>query len=161
MTTNEWNDLLNGADDAWETMAARNLRTRIAELEAERDAAKAGAAWAVEALKQVREELETIAAGKEEEVRNDFSSGESHGWGMAYLHVCRIIGNAATQPALDWLAQREREAAARELEQLMKNEWIESFELKAIIHARIAVLTKQQPAACFRSEVRGKENNNA
>jgi len=26
---------------------------------------------------------------------------------------------------------------------------------------RIAALTKQQPAACFRSEVRGVENNNA
>ncbi len=140
MTTNEWNDPLNGADDGWDSMAARNLRARIAELEAERDAARAeaasekvlhdktiaqrdaaekalysaraGEARAVEALKRIREDLETIAAGKEEEVRNDFSSGESHGWGSAYLHVCGIIGNAATQPALDWLAQREREAAA-------------------------------------------------
>jgi hypothetical protein len=134
------------------------LCTRIADLEAERDAAKAGEARAVEALKRIREELETIAAGKEEEVRNDFSSGESHGWGSAYLHVCRIIGNAATQPALDWLAQREREAAARELEQLMESEWKwEEFELKASIHARIAALTNQQPTACSRSEVRGKE----
>ena len=41
MTTNEWNDPLNGADDGWDSMAARNLCTRIAELEAERDAAQA------------------------------------------------------------------------------------------------------------------------
>jgi len=132
--------------------------SRIAELEAERDAAKAGEARAVEALERIRQELETIAAGKEEEVRNDFSSGESHGWGSAYLHVCRIIGNAATQPALDWLAQREREAAVRELEQLMESEWKwEEFELKARVNARIAALTTQQPTACPRSEVRGKE----
>jgi hypothetical protein len=162
MTTNEWNDLLNGADDAWETMAARNLRTRIAELEAERDAAKAGAAWAVEALKQVREELETIAAGKEEEVRNDFSSGESHGWGMAYLHVCRIIGNAATQPALDWLAQREREAVVAELRDWAERWWESHSDFSAgDFNQRIAALTNQQPTACPRSEVRGEETNNA
>jgi hypothetical protein len=58
--------------------------------------------------------------------------------------------------SLAWLAQREREAAARELEGLMKNEWIESFQLKASIHARIAALTNQQPTACPRSEVRGE-----
>jgi hypothetical protein len=56
------------------------------------------------------------------------------------------------QPAIDFLAQREREAAARELEQFMKNEWIESFELKASIRARIATLTTQQPTAFFRVE---------
>jgi len=70
-------------------------RARIVELEAERDAARAGEARAVEALERIRQELEIIADGKEGEVRNEFSSGESHGWGSAYLHVCRIIGNAA------------------------------------------------------------------
>jgi len=129
-------------------------------MEAERDAAKAGEARAVEALKRIREELETIAAGKEEEVRNDLSSGESHGWGMAYLHVCRIIGNAATQPALDWLAQREREAAVRELNQLgpLGSSNQELFMVPwSEIKQRIAALTTQQPTACPRSEVRGKE----
>ncbi len=136
------------------------FRLRIAEVEGERDAAKAGEARAVEALKRIREELETIAAGKEEEVRNDLSSGESHGWGMAYLHVCRIIGNAATQPALDWLAQREREAAVRELNQLgpLGSSNQELFMVPwSEIKQRIAALTTQQPTACPRSEVRGKE----
>jgi transposase len=136
------------------------LRARIAELEAERDAAKAGEARAVEGLRRIREELETIAAGKEEEVRNDFSSGESHGWGSAYLHVCRIIGNAATQPALDWLAQREREAAARELNQLgpLGSSNQELFMVPwSEIKQRIAALANQQPTACSRSEVRGEE----
>jgi hypothetical protein len=142
-------------------------RARIAELEAERDAAKAEAARAVEALERIRQDLELIAAGKEEEVRNDFSSGESHGWGMAYLHVCRIIGNAATQPALAWLAQREREAAARELRGLWsgwaKNDLYRSDvgEVWRYIRDRAAALTNQQPTACPRSEVRGEENNNA
>jgi len=52
---------------------------RIADLEAERDAARAGEARAVEALERIRQELETIADGKEGEVRNDFSSGLSRG----------------------------------------------------------------------------------
>jgi hypothetical protein len=54
------------------------------------------------------------------------------------------------QPALDWLAQREREAAARELEGLMESQWKwEEFELKAGIHARIADLAESD-AALFR-----------
>jgi hypothetical protein len=53
------------------------------------------------------------------------------------------------QPALDWLAQREREAAARELEGLMESEWKwEEFELKASIYARLADLRNEQPTAC-------------
>jgi transposase len=138
------------------------LRARIAELEAERDAAKAGEARAVEGLRRIREELETIAAGKEEEVRNDFSSGESHGWGSAYLHVCRIIGNAATQPALDWLAQREREAVVAELREWAERWWESHSDFSAgDFEQRIAALTNQQPTACPRSEVWGVENNNA
>jgi hypothetical protein len=132
----------------------------ITQLRADLEAARAGEARAVEALKRIREELETIAAGKEEEVRNDFSSGESHGWGSAYLHVCRIIGNAATQPAIDWLAQREREAAARELNQLgpLGSSKQEVFMVPwSEIKQRIAALANQQPTACPRSEVRGKE----
>jgi hypothetical protein len=216
MTTNEWNDPLNGADDGWDSMAARNLRARVVELEAERDAAKAeaeklkvelaaeenncpypdfscgtfaaergielrpaggptytttsdhwqgilrdleaakaGEARAVEALRRIREELETIAAGKEEEVRNDFSSGEAHGWCMALQHVETFKVDA--QPASDWLAHRDREAAARELEQLMEGEWKwEEFGLKASFNARIADLRDEQPTACPRSEVRGE-----
>jgi transposase len=138
------------------------LRARIAELEAERDAAKAGEARAVEGLRRIREELETIAAGKEEEVRNDFSSGESHGWGSAYLHVCRIIGNAATQPALDWLAQREREAVVAELREWAERWWESHSDFSAgDFEQRIAALTNQQPTECPRSEVWGVENNNA
>lgn len=132
-------------------------RARIAELEAERDAAKAGEARAVEALKAARE-------------RCDWWHSDDCPWAgprntctceyrQLVQEVALILSSA--QSALDWLAQREREAAVRELEQFMKNEWIESFELKASIYARIAALTKQQPAACSRSEVRGVENNNA
>ena len=116
---------------------------------AERDAAKAGEARAVEALEAANEAAEDW----------HFSVGwEGRECTQAVLNACQV-GLSSTQPALDWLAQREREAVVRELEQLMKNEWIESFELKARIRTRIAALTNQQPTACSRSEVRGEESN--
>jgi hypothetical protein len=121
-------------------------RARVAELEAERDEARAGESRAVEALKVAYDAAEQWHGSVEWEGRE---------YTQAVLHACHAV-LADSQPALDWLAQREREAAARELEGLMEREWIESFELKASINARIAALTTQQPAACPRSEVRGE-----
>ena len=90
------------------------LRERLATVEAERDAAQAGEARAVEALSLIRKELGTIAQGYEEEVRNDFTSGQSHGWGMAYLHAVQIIGGITDGPALAWLDQQRAEAVEAE-----------------------------------------------
>jgi hypothetical protein len=162
-----------------------DLRTRIADLEAERDAAKAGAARAVEALTECHRILAKQSKDPGDYSPRNFDEkqvlaiAEHHGYGNLMVLLsskwyaqqrggafsvgdCYSTNRKAAksadaviesaQPALDWLAQREREAAARELEQFMKNEWIESFELKAIIHARIAALTTQQPTACFREE---------
>jgi hypothetical protein len=130
-------------------------RTRIVDLEAERDAAKAGEARAVEALRKLN-----ISARLAANYADDLKHSDD-----AWTEIAVLIGEVRgirkvlddAQPALDWLAQREREAAARELEGLMESEWKwEEFELKASIYARIAALTNQQPTACPRSEVWGK-----
>jgi hypothetical protein len=190
--------------------------SRIAELEAERDAAKAGEASekslhdkTIAERNAAENQLQCALAERDaakaeavdlyDEVQNVWCDLEASGarearsvealrkiWGediqpfadglIEDLTCCYCDGNSAegcdedcprfiayeafngSQPALHWLAQREREAAARELEQLMESEWKwEEFELKAIIHARIAALTNQQPTACPRSEVWGKE----
>jgi chromosome segregation ATPase len=136
----------------------RRLERRIAELEAERDAARAGEARAVEALEAEQRAAhwrnlaritdkheDALEAGRLSEIAQRLRHG-----------IVLVLTN--TQPALDWLAQQRREAAARELEALMESEWKwEEFGLKAGIHARIGALTSQQPTACSRSEVRGEE----
>jgi hypothetical protein len=129
-------------------------RTRIAELEAERDAAMAGEARAVEALEAEQRAAhwrnlaritdkheDALEAGRLSEIAQRLRHG-----------IVLVLTN--TQPALDWLAEREREAAARELEGLVEREWKwEEFELKASIYARIADLRDEQHTACSRSEV--------
>ena len=151
------------------------LRTRIADLEAafasekslhdktiaQRDAAekalysaRAGEARAVEALTQGRVLAQKVV-GETWDLAGSFTDKEQE----LFDWVEDLDWPRYPTPALDWLAQREREAVVRELEQLMKNEWIESFELKARIRTRIAALTNQQPTACSRSEVRGEESN--
>jgi hypothetical protein len=131
-------------------------RTRIVDLEAERDAAKAGEARAVEALTQGRVLAQKVV-GETWDLAGSFTDKEQ----ALFDWVEDLDWPRYPTPALDWLAQREREAAAMELEQLMENEWIENFQLKASIHARIADLRDEQPTACPRSEVRGEESNNA
>jgi hypothetical protein len=58
---NEWNDPMNGADDGWDSMAARHLRARLATVEGERDAAKEASAkdreWVGRALEKQAEYL--------------------------------------------------------------------------------------------------------
>jgi hypothetical protein len=67
-----------------------------------------------------------------------------------------------TQPAIDWLAQREREAVVAELRDWAERWWESHSDFSAgDFNQRIAALRNQQPTACSRSEVRGKENNNA
>jgi hypothetical protein len=131
--------------------------SRIAELEAERDAAKAGEARAVEALKQGRVLAQKVV-GETWDLAGSFTDKEQ----ALFDWVEDLDWPRYPTPALAWLAQREREAVVRELEQLMESEWKwEEFELKASIYARIADLRDEQPTACPRSEVRGEENNNA
>ena len=116
-------------------------------VEAERDAAQAGEARAVEALSLIRKELGTIAQGYEEEVRNEFTSGQSHGWGMAYLHAVQIIGGITDGPALAWLSQQRREAAAAALEEfaddavcMEKLITCNIFDLRSALRTRAAAI---------------------
>jgi hypothetical protein len=113
---------------------------------------KAGKARAVEALEAAYEAAEDWHFSVEWEGRECT---------QAVLNACQV-GLSSTQPALNWLAQREREAVVAELEQLIQSEWKwKEFDLISSIHARIAALTNQQPAACSRNEVRGAEKDNA
>jgi uncharacterized small protein (DUF1192 family) len=138
-----------------------DLRTRIAELEAERDAAKAGAARAVEALKGVAEagwlpDMEEVIHSVD--CTCDFCDQNR------LLEAIEQILSDDAQPALHWLYQRESEAIVRELNQLgpLGSSNQELFMVPwSEIKRRIAALTNHQPTACPRSEVRGEENNNA
>jgi hypothetical protein len=174
-------------------------RTRIAELEAERDAARAGEARAVEALRKLHSAASYVA---EECNEDDWTVDQQ---AMLNLHeALDAVDVEEPQPALDWLDQRERKAVEAErwdntdvvrtmgphfcdfffggpgaadfLQQQLAaamatgerraaagtgpgRRWTDC--LAGDFNQRIAALTKQQPAACFRSEVRGVENNNA
>jgi hypothetical protein len=95
-----------------------DLEEKLLAAEKDRDALAALAEERRVALETTVSEVRTIAYGKEEEVKNEFSSGESHGWGMAHLHICGIIGPAlsATQSsALPDLERRVRVACLRDL----------------------------------------------
>jgi hypothetical protein len=130
----------------------RDVRTRIADLEAERDADRAGEARAVEALKVAYEAAEDWHGSVEWEGRE---------YTQAVLDACDAV-LADSQPALDWLAQREREAVVAELREWAERWWESHSDFSAgDFNQRIAALTNQQPTACSRSEVRGEENNNA
>lgn len=54
------------------------------------------------ALRQIESDLDEISNGKRDDVRNDLSAGESHGWEAAFLHVLPICRDAlATSPLTD------------------------------------------------------------
>jgi len=130
-------------------MRSSTLRARIADLEAETTEAKAWKARAVEALTQGRVLAQKVV-GETWDLAGSFTDKEQ----ALFDWLEDLDWPRYPTPALDWLAQREREAAARELEQLMESEWKwEEFELKASIHARIADLRDEQHTACFRNEV--------
>ena len=102
------------------------LKARIAELEAERDAAMAEAV----------------------EVERWHNTDVVRTMGP---HFCDFFfgGPGAADFLQQQLAAACREAAARELEGLMESEWKwEEFELKASIYARLADLRNEQPTAC-------------
>ena len=85
------------------------LRSRIADLEADRDAARAGEARAVEALRKLHSAASYVA---EECNEDDWTVDQQ---AMLNLHeALDAVDVEDPQPALDWLDQREREAAARE-----------------------------------------------
>ena len=89
----------------------RELRARIAELEAERDAARAGEARAVEALKQGRVLAQKVV-GETWDLAGSFTDKEQ----ALFDWVEDLDWPRYPTPALDWLAQREREAAQAERE---------------------------------------------
>jgi hypothetical protein len=134
--------------------------SRIAELEAERDAAKAGEAREVEGLRKIwGEDIHPDADGLIEDLACCYCDGNSaEGCDEDCPRFIAYEALDGSQPALDWLAQREREAAARELNQLgpLGSSNQELFMVPwGEIKQRIAALTNQQPTACPRSEVRG------
>jgi hypothetical protein len=114
------------------------------------DAARAGEARAVEAIKALLTELHEF----------DFEIDGSVEF-FDSVQQCRDATDN-TQPAIDWLAQREREAVVAELRDWAERWWESHSDFSAgDFNQRIAALRNQQPTACSRSEVRGKENNNA
>jgi hypothetical protein len=133
------------------------MRKRIAELEAERDAARAGEARAVEALEaEQRAALWRNLARITDKHEDALEAGRLSEIAQRLRHgIVLVLTN--NQPAIDWLAQREREAAARELRLLADGcatvNPVLSWQLRACADG----LTDQQPTACSRSEVRGKE----
>jgi len=97
----------------------------------ERDAARAGEARAVEALRDVftdlRADREDLRADLEDRNPEDYARHGlvEPGYCEALQDVTdglEAVLDSLSQPALDWLAQREREAAAKELEGVW-NRW--------------------------------------
>ena len=80
-------------------------------MEAERDAAKAGEARAVEALKRIAEDADS-------HLNDNVLIGNPTRWRLKTIRAC--AEDAISQPALDWLAQQRREAAAEALEDIAK-----------------------------------------
>jgi hypothetical protein len=143
--------------ECFEWWVRESEKEYIDQLRADLDAARAGEARAVEALEAARERCDWWHADDcpWDGPRNTCTCE----YRQLVQEVALILSSA--QPAFDWLAQREREAAARELEGLMESEWRwEEFGLKASIHARIADLRDEHHTACARSEVWGKEKEN-
>lgn len=99
--------------------AAERFRAENARLKDERDAAVASEAATREVLATIRKEFQAIADGKSEDVRDDWTSGDSVGWHSALQHAEGIIGPAlATAPsaALEKLkGDAGRERAIKEL----------------------------------------------
>jgi hypothetical protein len=93
------------------------LRARLAAVEAERDAAQAGEARAVEALEAEQRAAHWRITDKHEDA---LEAGRLSEIAQRLRHgIVLVLTN--NQPALDWLAQREREAAAAEaLEDIAK-----------------------------------------
>ena len=106
----EYVDLLAAAEahEATKLTAAEVIEAA----ERDREAAESTAAGLRRALEEIVDEVQTIAYGKEDDVKNDFTSGESHGWSMAYMHLCGIVGPAlAASP--DEHARRLKSEALR------------------------------------------------
>ena len=127
------------------------LRLRIAEVEGERDAAKAEAARAVDMVRKCHQWASKSA---------DLTTCNAP-WDLTvYRNTGSFLESAG--PVLNWLAQREREAVVAELREWAERWWESHSDFSAgDFEQRIAALTNQQPTACPRSEVRGEENSNA
>jgi chromosome segregation ATPase len=83
--------------------------------EAERDAARAEAARALEALQSLRIPLARLG---------DFMYSPVRDASQELLAIVNsVLANTYTQPALDWLAQQRREAAAEENDRWADDWW--------------------------------------
>jgi hypothetical protein len=112
------------------------------------EAAKAGEARAVEALRKVHFAASYVA---EECNEDDWTVDQQ---AMLDLHeALDAVDVEEPEPALDWLAQREREAVVAELRDWAER-WWESFSdfSAGDFNQRIAAVTTQQPTACPREE---------
>lgn len=109
-----------GVSDAFLTLVPAEvgaLKHKCGKLEAALLAAQAGEARAREALERVVVELREEANKFEAMANNHFTHGEAYGWREACRRVVGVIGDKNIS-ALAWLDQREREAAAVELERI-------------------------------------------
>jgi hypothetical protein len=87
----------------------------LAEMQAERDAARAGEARAVEALRKLANEADALRI-EEYSIRELVGNTK---WSCLRLRIDEARALDA-QPALDWLAQQRAEAAAEALEDIAK-----------------------------------------
>jgi hypothetical protein len=145
-----------------------NLRTRIAELEAERDAARAGEARAVEGALNARAwEARTARlykrAIKALRYMQQYQTEKGTGTALSILVAMEDIDDVLklndkkigrhVDESLDWLAQREREAVVAELRDWAERWWESHSDFSAgDFNQRIAALTTQKPTACPREE---------
>lgn len=124
------------------TSQRKALRARIAELEGERDAAKAEAARVSLANKKIR------------------AIDENGNPTMRWSEIDEVARQAIAQPALVWLAQVKREAAAEELEKVASevDAWGSDGGFTAHYHAAFGwcVETLRSRAAALRA---GKVQN--
>jgi hypothetical protein len=132
----------------------------ITQLRTDLDATRAGEARAVEALRKIAQNATTEVQGVNGVPGTEAmlcclcGQVDGHNDGCPAL----AFGELDSQPALDWLAQREREAAVAELRGLWSG-WVQNDlyrsgvgEVWRYIRDRAAALATQQPTACFREE---------
>lgn len=115
--------------EAGDVFVLREDLTRLAAAEAERDAARAGEARAVEALERILVGGNHLASalvnmfedrfppyGTDfDNARRAFGGTDDYDLWVAWAVMMRVRDSLVDTPALDWLAQQRREAAAEAL----------------------------------------------
>lgn len=103
------NELVQLATNPRHAMTVTDLMDAAAMIRSH-DSVLAEAGRLREALQTIDRELSDIAQGKQEEIRNDLTAGECHGWTAAYDHVGPIVLAAlsSTPTTAAWLEARDK-----------------------------------------------------